>query len=772
MFIPSNGFDTQTFVIETDISDHLPIALTCSVTENTNLSTSYKYRVLTDLTIDLFKSKLALYDWSSVYSTQTAESACHELVSALSNTYNATIPIKTTTKRLPKQKMPWLTNQTKAEMRVKNILFRRWRQTPSSEQWQTYVQQRKKVRRLLRADTYSYYTKLFEVKLAGDSKAFWDQTFKLTAHKFKRGSNQIEQLITPNGLSSDNFRICETLNTHFATVGATIHKRLQTSKAITPFPTLLTPRVEQTLNIPEITHVGIDRLFKTVKSNWKGAIYGPPSALIAHAKSELSNPIMHCFNLCIRQSCFPSCFKTAIITPLHKKGNRSDPANKRPISSTPYLAKLLERHLLDIIAAFVYRQNILHPLQFAFQKGRGTIHGLTHYINTITAKIDQRKKVTMLSLDIEKAYDSVHHRFLLHKLEHYGLRGNTLNLVHDYLSNRTIRTFCNNTLSDPAVPTVGIPQGTLLSPMFFILYLNDLLALNSTFAPNDIGISAYADDTIISFPLNTDFNSINCALARIHDWFAMNLLQLNCEKTTTMVFHSRGSTVHLPSELAFANTPLCTSQTQQIKILGIHFTPTLSWNTHINHVCHSLSFVNSLLFKLTMRCVPRRYVIRVYKALFLPCVIYGLSCWGFTTKRNLKRIQTLQNTAIRIIWGVGRAETVRPLLKQHGLAPLGTLRFYLTTTFIHQCVTNPDLQSVFQNTFTYAQNSQCRTRDEHTLNLPGPRLECRKNSIFFRGIQWYNTLPKLCREDKSFRSAKKKIRKYCYEDILQFYSVT
>ena len=264
------------------------------------------------------------------------------------------------------------------------------------------------------------------------------------------------------------------MNHHFANVGANISKSFNYPHVLPP---IYSPRAGQTLILPQITQRKIVDVSKKIKGNFKQCLRTIPSAIIKRYVSWLSAPLKHCMKLSVDTCKFPDWLKNTVITPLFKKGDKTDPSNRRPISSISFFAKMFEifvnTHLID----FLESNKILHPLQFGFRKHNSTSRALLHMQNIITSAFDQKLIPIGVFLDIAKAFDSVDHNILLYKLEHYGIRINELSWFKSYLENRKHKTFVNGTVSTVQLCNFGVPQGSNLAPILFLIYINDLYYL-------------------------------------------------------------------------------------------------------------------------------------------------------------------------------------------------------------------------------------------------------------------------------------------------------
>ena len=471
-------------------------------------------------------------------------------------------------------------------------------------------------------------------------------------------------------------------------------------------------------------------------------------------------------NLAIRSSIFPTQFKQAIITPIHKKGPQNDLGNKRPISCLPFLSKILERHLLDHISHFIHRNNILSNTQFGFRPLRNVEVAVSTMLDTILGLLEQKQRCLIISIDVEKAYDTINHRFLLHKLSHVGIRGSTLELLQSFLKDRSHRTVYKSMISrDDAICQVGVPQGALLSPLLFNIFVNDLLQL-----PHHAKVFAYADDTTIIFPYDrgsrAELDKINRCLDIICRWYEHNGLKLNLSKTQCMLLQVGTKPLQLDLGLRLRSTPLISyKDIDTLRILGVHFDSVLCWKTHCGSICKKLSFISAVIFKLKMLSVPRFILKRCYSALFLPYLIFAAPIWGFAAKTHIQRLVTLQNNVLRTIFNLKSSESVLEIMKRERILPVKLIVRCQTTKLIHRLTQH--FKESFPTHFHETTLHRSRNRDDTTFFIPGVRLGIMQRSMFFEGIQHYNKLPRTTRLQENQRHFKKAVKKHYENEIEQ-----
>ena len=435
--------------------------------------------------------------------------------------------------------------------------------------------------------------------------------------------------------------------------------------------------------------------------------------------------------------------KIARVLPIFKEGSREDPANYRPISIISVIAKLIEKLVALRLTKFVDKYFILNNSQFGFRSGHSTTHAITNIHERILENINDGKHTVSIYLDLSKAFDSVNHQILLRKLDHYGVRGVALNFFASYLSRRQQYTSVNGELSSILTVMCGVPQGSTLGPLLFLLYINDLASAS------DFAVSLFADDTAL-LKSHTDLKllerSCNNELIHINNWFLANKLTANRSKASkymlTLGKIPRGTS--LPNITLYMGSTILERVTS-IKYLGIIFDEQFKWHEHISFLCKKISKSVGVLSKLRYYTNVKT-LIQVYHSLVGSHLTYANIAWGAAGVTALKPLRALQNRAIKFI---SRATRYRRLDLDYlnlRILKLDDSYRHSIAKFMHQYYLNK-LPAYFSTFFV-----NVRTATRYGSNNHYRPIKCKKaimeNSVRYAGPNRWEKIPPSIRDLK------------------------
>ena len=465
--------------------------------------------------------------------------------------------------------------------------------------------------------------------------------------------------------------------------------------------------------------------------------------LLRLAAPHISDDIAFICNHSISSCVFPSKWKEAKVTPLHKNGPAEDVNNYRPISILPVLSKVLEKHVYDCLSDFLNEFKLLHKTQSGFRSQHSCETALTHMIDSWLNAIDNGQMIGVVLVDFKKAFDLVDHQILLSKLEMYGIADGALMWFDTYLTHRRQQVSVDNNKSEFQQTVYGVPQGSILGPLLFLLFINDLpLYLNH------INSDLYADDTTlydIQDSLGVIEENLQHALKSLHTWCKCNGMVLNSAKTKVMLVTTNQKRQRLHSEtlnLRFNEESLKTITND--KILGVFVDNNLTWSNHIKHLTKKITSNIWLLSKIK-KFLSQTQRVQFYKSYIQPHIDFCNIVWGSSSEANKLKIFRLQKTACRVIldYNVENSNEAMSSLKILSIYD----RLYLRKAkFMFKVYNNITPKYITEN-FTLRKNEDTgtsimlRSSSAGCFVPPKPRTECFKHSLRYSGCLVWNSLP-------------------------------
>ena len=669
--------------------------------------------------------------------------------SKLSEVIDKHAPIKKLTKKEIKFSLkPWITPGIKKSIEMKNTLFKKYLKNKSPYYCTKYKYYRNKLNKVLNASKKMYYNNYF-TQNSLQIKNIWKGIRELISHKAIVRNIPSKLILPDNTEINDSKDLANTFNKYFASIG----KRLGHSTSTTSISSALDFMDSPLKNSFVLTPVTTEEIRTEISKLNASKSTGPfsiPTKLLKLIQNYIDSPLEKLFNCSFSTGIVPDKFKLACVVPVFKKGAQTDFCNYRPISLLSIFNRLLEKLMYKRLINFIDREKILFKNQFGFREKHSTTLTTSLIIDKIQKAIEEGKFSCGIFLDLSKAFDCVNHQILLSKLEFYGLRGITHSWLKSYLSNRKQYVSIGNTTSDELTVSCGVPQGSVLGPLLFLLYINDFKNSSNLFE-----FHLFADDCNLFYAhknVSVLENQINAHLLHIHHWLSCNRLSLNIDKSNFVVFHPPQKKISYHLHLSINQIPL--KPEHSIKYLGLYLDSHLSFKAHIQYLCKKVKRSIGILSKLR-HYVTSNVLIQLYYSFIYPYLIYGIPVWGNTYASTLKPLFILQKRTIRLITFSKFDEHTSPLFKQLGILKLPDIVYLHNALFMYNFHCN-SLPCAFNNFFLLAKdrhNYNTRFAAKQSYCIPKARTNYGKFSLRFIGPKIWNDI------DPSFKTKSKSVFK-------------
>ena len=562
---------------------------------------------------------------------------------------------KMTQKELRLMRKPWISRDILNKCKERDKLLKEITKEDDplklQELRESFIQLRNEVTNEKRKSKKEFHTTQFE-KNKNKSSKVWQDIKKLVNIKSVKKSNI--KLMIDDKIVSDQTSNANTFNEHFSKLGAKVQQKIPIERG-SYNDYLYKKNNNGEYYINNAGHVfflsptdpkEVEDVINNLNSRKSPGPNGVPVLLLKKFSGFFSLWLSKLVNLSFVTGIFPDLLKFAKVTPLHKKESKLDFHNYRPISLLSVYSKIFEKLTYTRVYSYLVKYNLIYAKQFGFRGNHSCNHAIISLTEHVKKLLDDGHIVCGVFVDLEKAFDTVHHDILCDKLNAYGLKGKINDLFKSYLSNRRQYVSINGFDSSFEDVTCGVPQGSTLGPLLFLIYINDLrLCLENTSSGH------FADDTFIIFnskKLKTIETVINYELKQVIKWLRLNKLSLNAGKTELIFFHSKSNT-NLNFDqvyINFSGTRLL--PVDYVKYLGMYIDKHLDWNQHVHELSKKLSQANGILSKLRHNA-SREVCIQVYYSIFYSRLIQGCNAWGLTSEENIKTIEVLQRKCIRIL---------------------------------------------------------------------------------------------------------------------------
>ena len=721
-----------------DITDHCPVyfrfrRLVSSSVERKEVEISF--RLHNNANIRRFRDVLTDFRWEFCTDVNTAVSY---FLSTVNRIYCQHFPLVTKAVSAKRLKKPWISRDVIQKVKLKSTYFKMYRS--GDIDYSSYRKLRNDATKYIRCARSAYMKRRFEACRTDMAKSWRLVNDLLGGVKDRRVIGSVMRGTSELTEVSD---IAEHFCSYFSSVANELDCSIPSSHD-SPSEFIVRGQLESFFVRP-VSAQECSRMIKNLKKT-KCDVNSLPVTIMKQLHDILCFPISELINLSFTKAEFPDVLKEATVVPVFKRGDCKVVSNYRPISILPVLSKLFERAFADRLVDFCGKFGILSVRQFGFRKGTSSQDAISDLLEYIYDGLDEKEHVASVLLDLSKAFDTVNHGILLEKLAIYGIRGLPLNWIADYLSDRFQSVRVGSYLSRARPITIGVPQGSILGPLLFLLYINDLALVSPV-----CSTLLFADDTTLSYrhnDLDVVMVNLRSELNKVLKWSQSNRLSINAGKTKCILFSNR--TTALPPEHGIVMDNVRLKGVDCCELLGMELDSSLKFDCHVRKVSLKISRVCGMLYRLK-NDLPTDRLISLYYAMAYPHFIYCCILWGGASGIYVRVLETLQKRLVRILAGESYLAPTGPIFKKYKILRFRDIYCFQLCAYSYKMIN----RSVMPLT-----NHVYGTRNRFCAKSRFRRLASSQRSLSYAAPDAWNSLPYEIRNSTSLNIFKKRLKSH------------
>ena len=735
---------------------------------------------------DDFLAAVRSFSFWEIYKCEDANEAASMLTNILNSVLDYMAPVKTI--QIREKYSPWLSPTSKYKMAERDVAQKIASQTGLDTDWQHFRRLRNDVNNILRHEKKKWQrSKIEMLETENNSGQLWKNVKKWLNWS---SSGAPRQLFYDGKFINKPIELATCMNSFFIQKVAKIKDSLSQSH-IDPVAKLsqMMENHSSTFKFKPVHPDEVSKAISQLKNSGSAGLDYIDAFIIKTAKNEIVPAITHIINLSLQQSIFPAIYKTAKVIPLHKSGDQMTPKNYRPVALLPVLSKLLERMVFDQIVNHFESNSLFHPNHHGFRSHHSTTTALLQMYDTWVEALNRGEATGVVLLDLSAAFDMVSPLLLIKKLQLYGFEKSACKWIESYLSHRS-QTVCVDGSCSPLLPIdFGLPQGSILGPLMYTIFTNDLpecIHDHRQVTPphprynvdcQECGsICCFADDSSFSFSSKTAADlceHISEKFKKVSDYMASNELKLNSDKTHLLLLMSDESRQHKPNFIVQLNTGTeIIETTNSEKLLGGIIAQNLKFKEHI--VNHNQSMLKSLNIRLNaLKKIQNVASFKgrkmVANGIIMSKLVYLAPLWAGCEAYLKKSLQLIQNKAARIVTKCDNQTPIKRLLVQCGWLSVRQLCTYHSLVLFFKIRQSEAPYYMFVKLFSDNNMSyNLRSTADEKVRL-GPdsqaQAELARNSFKYRTTKEWNVLPLELRNTPKLDMFKIKLKQWIKENI-------
>ena len=686
--------------------------------------TSYNY---SSADWDSFRDFLSSAPWPDIFSL-SADQCASEIMSWIQSGIDAFVPHRCYQSK--PHSSPWFSPLCATAIAHRNHFFHQFQRDSSEANRVLFRDARNRCKRVL-SEAKAQYSATIKARISAQklgSREFW----RIFNSIFSKKKSTIPPLF-------DGFQVITSSKDKAELLARTFAKNCTLDDTGQPLPHV-PPRCADDISTLHITPSSVAAVISSLNPSTASGPDNIPVCVLQNCSPELSSILSKLFNKCLSESRFPSCWKCPSVVPIYKNsGERSDFNNYRPISLLPIVSKVFERLLNDHLVSHLENLGLFCDKQYGFRKHRSTADLLTVITERFFRALNRLGGARVIALDISKAFDKVWHSGLLHKLQSYGVKGPLLDIIASFLSNRKIKVVLDGAASSIYSINSGVPQGSILGPILFLIFINDL--------PDSVlsSLAIFADDTslyscIERKPSPSDqaeiARSLQLDLDSTTQWGSRWLVTFNATKTKLLSISKRRSVDH--PQICMSGNPL--PESSSVKLLGLTLTSDLSWGQYIQSIAKIAARKVGSLYR-ARSYLSQAAILHIYKSLVRPCMEYCCHLWAGAPSTSLNLLDRIQRRVVNIV-GPDLSAKLDNLSHRRDVASLSLFYKYFNGRCSSELSSLVPPLKVFHRQTRFASNAH-----PYTVSVPVSNRSFYSQSFFPRTANLWNSLPSSCFPD-------------------------
>ena len=738
-------------VLDIAISDHLPVFLIKKKSKTPSSSVPTKARSYVNYDKTIFQENIKSHpDWHKFWQIEqnNPEGMWDTMYEIIRENADNQCPFKNMNFR--EDTPEWITKEILSEINLKDYLYKKAKKTNTSADWDAFKNKKNEVKKLLASAKENFVkNKLNETE--GNPRKFWREINKISGLGKNKNKRKCTKIVDEKGDTHVKSDAANFLNSYYVDVGPNLakeHKKRWDEKTCKI-------EVESSFNFKWVSLKEVERLVKEICLAKSSAMDELSTKLLKDAFEIICFELAYMYNSCLQQGVFPKVWGLSKVTPIPKTNkNSSDPKDWRPISQIALPGKILEKIIHSQITFYLDVNNILSEHQFGFRKERSTSLAIFEVLKNLHENWNENNFSACIFIDFSRAFDSIDHNILLNKLKFYGFDENSLNFVTSYMSNRVQTTTVNGHTSTPAKVTYGTAQGSILGPLIFILYVNDVFkSLNA-----DASVYMYADDTLLVCKANDAHAATEKAqktLDEMLSWCEENKLTINRGKTKYMLVKHKK--VMCEPQIKMGNYKLGTVSSYEY--LGIILDDRLSMNDYLEMMWKKTNAKIGILAKIR-RFITEKTAMKIYKCMIRPHLDYIDFVVESGSADRIQRLENLQKKAVRRVEYCKIPENRQNFDVLLGKYKIESLKLRRKRNLVKIMYSQ---SSCSKNLKIDAVKINLRSKKKVQIKKDFTSKTKILNSPYYRGVKLWDSLPSDMQKEKDFRAFKKRLTTHTFK---------